>query len=190
MAKDQFQRFLTQDNEFGLVVEKLTNTTGSLVNPYEWEDVDAGKELTASNRVVKPKFLGKEAFGDYTHMVKDLRLPSAENRRWYGPAMGDVMGGEPNDDQPVYGTYYTQVTVTYEADRGLGQGDALGGLARSRTTHVFFVADSEPLEPGDSSTEGLIDEETLVGKFIADLEAVAGIGTAPIVPVATSKVGE
>ena len=82
---------------------------------------------------------GNEAFGDFAHIVKDLRLPTTANLRWEGIAQGDVFGGEPNDDKPMPTGHYTQYVIQYDVDRGVQQQTALGGLASSRTTHVFFV---------------------------------------------------
>ena len=82
---------------------------------------------------------GNEAFGDFAHIVKDLRLPTAANRRWQGIAEGDVMGDEPNDDKPLPTGKYTQYTIQYTSERGVLQQSALGGLGISRTVHVFYV---------------------------------------------------
>ncbi len=181
-AKNQFQKFLTQDNGYGVQLQVLDKDTtpysdaDALVQPYVFKPVD-GK--------VTAVCVGKEAFGDYTHALKDLRLPTCENRYWYGIAVGDLMGGEPNDDQPVQGTYYTQITVTYEAERGLGNGDVMGGLAKSRTTHVFYVADSKPAE--NVATGATTPAAGIAETFLTDLEAATGV-TSKYVEVPTSKI--
>lgn len=74
---------------------------------------------------------GKEGFGTYTHILKDLRLPTIENRK-YMPI---------NEEEiPVPGVKYNQYTVTVVKDRGVMNGAVVGGLATSQTTHVFYVA--------------------------------------------------
>lgn len=181
-AKNQFQKFLTQDNGYGVQLQVLDkdNTAyadaSALTQPYMYQPVD-GK--------VTAVCIGKEAFGDYTHMLKDLRLPTDENRHWYGIAVGDIIGGEPNDDQPLQGTYYTQITVTYEAERGLGQGDVMGGLAKSRTTHVFFVADSTPAD-GMATSETTTPAAGVAASFLTDLKSVSTV-TPTYVEVPSSK---
>ena len=140
-AHDQWEIFVDQDNNDGVRVEKLETVdmagniiaAGQVANsptheafvPYE----DA--EVTIDN--------GNEAFGDFAHIVKDLRLPTAANRRWQGIAEGDVMGDEPNDDKPLPTGKYTQYTIQYTSERGVLQQTALGGLGISRTVHVFYV---------------------------------------------------
>lgn len=138
-AHDQWEIFLDQDNRPGVHLERLAT-------------VDmAGKEVAEGTAPASPtheEFVfaadatvnnGNEAFGDFAHIVKDLRLPSAANLRWQGPHQGDVMGGEPNDDKPLPTGKYTQYTIQYDAERGILQQTALGGLATSRTIHVFYV---------------------------------------------------
>jgi hypothetical protein len=140
-AHDQWEIFVDQDNNDGVRVEKLETVdmagnviaAGQVANsptheafvPFE----DA--EVTIDN--------GNEAFGDFAHIVKDLRLPTAANRRWQGIAEGDVMGDEPNDDKPLPTGKYTQYTIQYTSERGVLQQTALGGLGISRTVHVFYV---------------------------------------------------
>ena len=138
-AHDQWEMFMDQDNNNGVCVEKLVtvDTSGKVVTgasslpTHEAFVPDTTAVVTVDN--------GTEAFGDFVHIVKDLRLPTAANRRWQGIAEGDVMGDEPNDDKPLPTGKYTQYTIQYTSERGVQQQSALGGLGVSRTVHVFYV---------------------------------------------------
>lgn len=138
-AHDQWEMFMDQDNNKGVRVEKLVtvDTSGKVVTgdsslpTHEAFVPDTTAVVTVDN--------GTEAFGDFVHIVKDLRLPTAANRRWQGIAEGDVMGDEPNDDKPLPTGKYTQYTIQYTSERGVQQQSALGGLGVSRTVHVFYV---------------------------------------------------
>lgn len=73
---------------------------------------------------------GKNAFGTYSHIIKDLRLPTAENTRWLHLRQ---------DETPVIGAIYDQFILEYKApanNRPLG---AVGCEVNSYTTHVFWV---------------------------------------------------
>jgi hypothetical protein len=73
---------------------------------------------------------GNEGFGDYDHMIKDLRLPTSANLRWKRTL---------EDEMPIPGAMYNQYVLTYTVDRGiLGMG-AVGQRTSSTTTHVFWV---------------------------------------------------
>ena len=137
-AVDQWEIFMDQDSNDGVKVQKLvsidvTGAQGGTVEPVHEEFVNTNDVVIVDN--------GNEAFGDFAHIVKDLRLPTAANRRWQGIAEGDVFGGEPNDDKPMPNGHYTQYTIQYTSERGVLQQTAVGGLGVSRTVHVFYVED-------------------------------------------------
>lgn len=131
-ATDQWQKFMDQDFNDGVVLQELQTTMEDhCCRPDKdiWVNID-GAEVVER---------GTEAFGDFAHIVKDLRLPTGANLRWQGIAAGDVYGGEPNDDRPNPTGKYTQYTIQYDAERGILQQTALGGLGTSRTMHIFYV---------------------------------------------------
>lgn len=73
---------------------------------------------------------GQNAFGTYSHIIKDLRLPTNENTRWLHIRQ---------DETPVIGAIYDQFIIEYKApanNRPLG---AVGCEVDSYTTHVFWV---------------------------------------------------
>lgn len=138
-AHDQWEMFMDQDNNKGVRVEKLVtvDTSGKVVTGDS--SLPTHEAFVPDTTVVVTVDNGTEAFGDFVHIVKDLRLPTAANRRWQGIAEGDVMGDEPNDDKPLPTGKYTQYTIQYTSERGVQQQSALGGLGVSRTVHVFYV---------------------------------------------------
>lgn len=138
-AHDQWEMFVDQDNNDGVRVEKLVtvDTSGKIVTGDS--SLPTHEAFVPDTTAVVDINNGNEAFGDFAHIVKDLRLPTAANRRWQGIAEGDVMDGEPNDDKPLPTGKYTQYTIQYTSERGVLQQSALGGLGVSRTVHVFYV---------------------------------------------------
>ena len=138
-AHDQWEMFVDQDNNDGVRVEKLVtvDTSGKVVTGSS--SLPTHEAFVPDTTAVVDINNGTEAFGDFVHIVKDLRLPTAANRRWQGIAEGDVMGDEPNDDKPLPTGKYTQYTIQYTSERGVQQQSALGGLGVSRTVHVFYV---------------------------------------------------
>ena len=138
-AHDQWEMFVDQDNNDGVRVEKLVtvDTSGKIVTGAS--SLPTHEAFVPDTTAVVDINNGTEAFGDFVHIVKDLRLPTAANRRWQGIAEGDVMGDEPNDDKPLPTGKYTQYTIQYTSERGVQQQSALGGLGVSRTVHVFYV---------------------------------------------------
>ena len=138
-AHDQWEMFVDQDSNDGVRVEKLVtvDTSGKVVTGDS--SLPTHEAFVPDTTAVVDINNGNEAFGDFAHIVKDLRLPTAANRRWQGIAEGDVMGGEPNDDKPLPTGKYTQYTIQYTSERGVLQQSALGGLGVSRTVHVFYV---------------------------------------------------
>ena len=170
-AHDQWEIFMDQDSNKGVIVEtlKTVDTAGNIVNgsttlptheEFVVEAANNGEKVVVNN--------GNEAFGDFAHIVKDLRLPTDANRRWQGIAEGDVFGGEPNDDKPLPTGHYTQYTIQYSSERGVLQQTALGGVATSRTVHVFYVESAAV-----SAFETALNTST-----IADSTAVTAAATA------------
>ena len=73
---------------------------------------------------------GKNAFGTYSQITKDLRLPTAAN--WQPYHIRKV-------ETPIVGAIYNQYIIEYVApatNEGLG---AVGQRLESTTTHVFWV---------------------------------------------------
>jgi hypothetical protein len=82
---------------------------------------------------------GKNAFGTYSQIVKDLRLPTAANYQWTHIRQVET---------PIVGAIYNQYIVEYCApstNEGLG---AVGAKLESHTTHVFWVKRDSAEEEG------------------------------------------
>ena len=91
-------------------------------DPYNsWEVVAGGAEVKAK---------GSEAFGDYEHILKDLRLPSIENVRWTSPNA---------DEMPVKGAKYHQFIIDYKKEVGHRGMQHVGEVLTACTTHLFWV---------------------------------------------------
>lgn len=73
---------------------------------------------------------GNEGFGTFEWIMRNLRLPTAEQTRWNALYQ---------DDRPMVGATYIQYTLEYCENRGILGGDAVGEETKSVTTHVFFV---------------------------------------------------
>lgn len=79
---------------------------------------------------------GKNAFGTYSQIVKDLRLPTAANYQWTHVRQVET---------PIVGAIYNQYIIEYCApatNEGLG---AVGARLDSHTTHVFWVKNDAEL---------------------------------------------
>lgn len=91
-------------------------------------------ELGDANIVLKER--GENAFGTYSQITKDLRLPTAAN--WQPYHIRKV-------ETPIVGAIYNQYIIEYVApasNEGLG---AVGQKLESNTTHVFWVKNDKDL---------------------------------------------
>lgn len=117
---------------------------------------------------------GNEGFGTFEWIMRNLRLPTAEQTRWNALYQ---------DDRPMVGATYTQYTLEYCENRGILGGDAVGEETKSVTTHVFFVnqavkaqfeaaltgAGITPLTPTKDAAE--VDAAVKANQVAADLTA-------------------
>lgn len=118
-----------------LTIEGITEFQ-TLVDAYiaKWETAtaldsykgDFTRMTTPAGTITK----GKVAFGSYEWILRNLRLPTMENRRFTSP----------NElEMPVPGVTYNQYTIYYKKDRGILGGAAVGQVTTSETCHVFYV---------------------------------------------------
>lgn len=103
-------------------IQKLNTAANNPLTNEVFEDVTEG---TITKSV--------EGFGTYTHILKDLRLPTIEARKFEAVNQEEL---------PVPGAKYNQYIIEYKVDRGLFGGAAVGQQVTSKTTHVFYVLDS------------------------------------------------
>lgn len=164
-AVNQWEYFMDQDNNTGVQVQKLqtVDMAGNILGASDTPKSPTHEEFVKDDTVTVTVDNGNEAFGDFAHIVKDLRLPSLANLRWQGIAQGDVMDDEPNDDKPLPTGKYTQYTIQLDSERGIMGAGVVGSLAKSRTTHVFYV---------ESGAVDDFDENLIKSKLVASKTAI------------------
>lgn len=121
-------------------IEKFVqdNSVFPSINGGTWEEVSKGTITKCVN-----------GFGTYDQILKDLRLPTMEARRW------EAVNKE---ELPIPGTLYNQYTIDYCVDRGILGTDAVGDVVKSLTHHVFFVPQSlASTFEGKLTTAGITD---------------------------------
>ena len=121
-AVDEYQRFTELD------VQEYTDRAGGFVTIFSAKEA-SDPEYDKANTLVQ----GKEGFGTYQHIIKDLRIPTLDVRRWEAPLQDEV---------PIINGKYNQYIIYYKKDRGLMGGAAVGQQVISQTTHVFYVNQS------------------------------------------------
>ena len=119
-------------------IHSEVNVSGDLIltcaNPYQTITKatlsvrNSDGEFEHFNNLVPTK--NEEGFGDFDHIMKDLRLPTSANLRWKRTM---------EDEMPVAGASYDQFVLTYRVDRGIMGLGVVGATATSETTHVFWV---------------------------------------------------
>lgn len=92
-------------------------------------------EVQAADPIALVKF-GKNAFGTYSQIIKDLRLPTAANYQW--SAIRQV-------ETPIVGAIYNQYIIEYHAPANSHPLSVVGGRLNSHTTHVFWVKNDDDL---------------------------------------------
>ena len=121
------------------------------LNPNEIVDSDAIALVTK----------GKNAFGTYSQIVKDLRLPTAANYQWLATRKVEI---------PIVGAVYNQYIIEYHAPANSHPLSVVGGRLDSHTTHVFWVKNDTELVTAwenalktlgdiiDSDTNAIVEE--------------------------------
>lgn len=124
---DEYQRFERVDIE-EYVKEEGMSTLGEykVVKSAMTEDhkTDAGYDAHFTIEQ------GKEGFGTYQWILKNLRLPTAARTSWTAINA---------DEAPIIGAKYDEYVIRYCVNRGIMGGDAVGEVTKSLTTHVFYV---------------------------------------------------
>ena len=98
---------------------------------------------------------GKNAFGTYSQIVKDLRLPTAANYQWLATRKVEI---------PIVGAVYNQYIIEYHAPANSHPLSVVGGRLDSHTTHVFWVKNDTELvtawEKALNTLGDIIDSDT------------------------------
>lgn len=128
-AIDEYQRFGK------VVIEKFdTDQYGNAI----WKTIVDAKIAGDPGYDAKYTIVqGREGFGTYTQLLKDLRLPTATNTNWL--ALNQ-------EERPIPGELYNEYVLQYVKNRGIMGQSAVGSLAVSSTTHVFYVRQSLAVE--------------------------------------------
>ena len=79
---------------------------------------------------------GKNSFGTYSQIIKDLRFPTAANYQWTHIRQVET---------PIVGAIYNQYIVEYEAPATNDGLHAVGQRMTSHTVHVFWVKNDSNL---------------------------------------------
>lgn len=106
------------------------------INKFTMKDDYSEKVAELGDTHITLAERGKNAFGTYSQITKDLRLPTAAN--WQPYHIRKV-------ETPIVGAIYNQYIIEYVApatNEGLG---AVGQRLESTTTHVFWVKNDKDL---------------------------------------------
>lgn len=90
---------------------------------------------------------GKNSFGTYSQIIKDLRLPTAANYQWTHIRQVET---------PIVGAIYNQYIVEYEAPATNDGLHAVGQRMTSHTVHVFWVKNDADLIPAWETVLGTV----------------------------------
>ena len=130
-ATDEYQRFTKVE------LQKYDETAGlhqsCCSNAGEFVTIDFlgnKNDVTFGQDSDNCELKGREGFGTYRNLIKNLRLPTKAHRAWEGIIQ---------DETPVFGTTYDQYTIWYCRKVGIQGLDAVGDVVQSLTSHIFFV---------------------------------------------------
>lgn len=115
-ATTEFQRFHIID------LYKFIDNGGN-VYANEWEKLPSTDVIT-----INPK--GKEGFGTYSYILRNIKLPTTEHLRAFAPKQNEM---------PIPGAIYNQYTIEYCVNRGTLGTNAVGDQVTSVTHIVLFV---------------------------------------------------
>lgn len=93
-------------------------------------------EDSYADAAIKETVRGKNSFGTYSQIVKDLRLPTAANYQWTHVRQVET---------PIIGAVYNQYIVEYCAPASNEGTQFVGHKGMSHTTHVFWVKQDDTL---------------------------------------------
>ena len=132
-------------------------------------------EVQAADPIALVKF-GKNAFGTYSQIIKDLRLPTAANYQW--SAIRQV-------ETPIVGAIYNQYIIEYHAPANSHPLSVVGGRLNSYTTHVFWVKNDANLvsawETALKQVGTIVDSDTnaeVSTVALTESELTKGVNTA------------
>lgn len=113
---------------------KIEISTFDAYDDYANKVAELDPTKTATN--IKLDERGKNSFGTYSQIIKDLRLPTAANYQWTHIRQVET---------PIVGAIYNQYIVEYEAPATNDGLHAVGQRMTSHTVHVFWVKNDSNL---------------------------------------------
>lgn len=106
------------------------------ISTFEVDDEYANKVVGIGDTAITINERGKNAFGTYSQIVKDLRLPTAANYQWTHIRQVET---------PIVGAIYDQYIIEYCGPSTNGGMQSVGQKLDSHTTHVFWVKNDAEL---------------------------------------------
>ena len=107
---------------------------------------------------------GKNSFGTYSQIIKDLRLPTAANYQWTHIRQMET---------PIVGAIYNQYIVEYEAPATNDGLHAVGQRMTSHTVHVFWVKNDSKLISAWEAALGTVGTVVNVDALLATTKMIA-----------------
>lgn len=128
----EYQRFRKIEISTFDAYDDYANKVAEL-DPNKVAELDPTKTAATD---IKLDERGKNSFGTYSQIIKDLRLPTAANYQWTHIRQMET---------PIVGAIYNQYIVEYEAPATNDGLHAVGQRMTSFTTHVFWVKNDSDL---------------------------------------------
>jgi len=133
-----FNKFDAPASTKGYVVAaeggKIAITANTEYIRFKGAKIDKFNETTKVYEAFSTAFTigtpGDAGFGTAWNLLKNLRIPTQ---------VATYITAEDQDERPIVGTVYNQYTFRYEVNRNIHGTGVVGELARSVTTHVFYV---------------------------------------------------
>lgn len=115
---------------------KIEISTFDAYDDYADKVAELDPTKTVTTDIIKLDERGKNSFGTYSQIIKDLRLPTAANYQWTHIRQVET---------PIVGAIYNQYIVEYEAPATNDGLHAVGQRMTSHTVHVFWVKNDSDL---------------------------------------------
>lgn len=148
--------------KIAILVNDADSVIGEEKAVLEWTLSDAlyNNKVDAEFNGVTLNKVGRNGFGTYSHLIKDITLPTGYNTNW---------SSIHKDTMPIVGALYTQYIINYYAPSESNPSfTAVGNRSMSATSHVFWVK-SDLIE----------DWETAIANIDPDGNGIADENIAP-----------
>lgn len=160
---DEYQRFTMVELQKFDDAAGLQQTCCSQTGDYVTIDTIDENSPFHNGKITWGDSKGKEGFGTYRQLIKDLRLPTAAHIKWQ-PIY--------QDEAPIVNATYDQYTIYYCTKVGVQGLAYVGDTVQSLTRHVFYVntALKNDWEAAIANIGDLIEVEN--GKYTPGLEEI------------------